>query len=128
MNEAELQQLVQIEASKRDCILLRNNSGAFKDETGRLIRFGLGNISSAYSEKIKSSDLIGFTLVRITPEMIGMTIPVFTAIEVKDPSWKLTNGDKRAQAQNNFIQWVRAHGGIAGFVNSLENLRNLLGR
>jgi hypothetical protein len=128
MTESDVQQHIQLEGARLDCLLLRNNSGAAKDETGRVIRFGLGNVSAKHQETMRSSDLIGFTVVEVTPEMVGRRLAVFTAIEVKDPTWKLRPGDKRGQAQHNFINWVRLHGGIAGFANSLESLRRLLGR
>ena len=128
MNESELQQLIQVEASKYDCILLRNNSGAAVDSTGRHIRFGLGNISKQYADRMKSSDLIGFTMVMVTPEMVGQRLPVFTAIECKDPSWVYQSSDKRTSAQKNFIDWVKSHGGNAGFAKSLECLRRIIGR
>jgi hypothetical protein len=37
MIESEIGQRIQLEAPKHDCILLRNNSGAFVDQTGRMV-------------------------------------------------------------------------------------------
>lgn len=127
MSESEIQQLIQIEGPHHKCILMRNNSGALKDATGRVVRYGLGNISTQQNMRIKSSDLIGFTEVKITPDMVGKTIAVFTAVEVKDPKWKLSPNDKRAQSQLAFIDWIKSHGGIAGFCNSVESFKELLG-
>lgn len=125
--ESEVQQLVQMEAAKHSCILLRNNCGAFKDETGRTVRFGLGNISKELWEKWKSLDLIGITTIEITPAMVGQKIGVFTAVEVKKEDWNPQKKlDAHEQAQKNFIDWTIAHGGIAGFVNSVEQLDPLL--
>ena len=56
-SEADIQQLIQLESPKYNCVLLRNNSGGFKDATGRLVRYGLGQTSNAVN--YKSSDLIG---------------------------------------------------------------------
>lgn len=126
-SESEIQQLVQIEAAKHGIILMRNNSGALKDKTGRMIFFGLGNISKKHGENSKSSDLIGITSVTVTPEMVGRTLAVFTAIEVKEEAWKPSTTDKRERAQRNFIEWVKSRGGIAGFVNSVESFKRLLG-
>lgn len=53
-----------------------------------------------------SSDLVGFTPVTITPEMVGKTISVFTATEVK------FGADRVKQEQSNFINAVRSSGGI----------------
>lgn len=125
--ESEVQQHIQIEAMRFKCTLMRNNSGAFTDETGRLVRFGLGNISN--TQQIKSSDLIGITEVVITPDMVGKTVGVFTAVEVKDEKWKHTKKlDAREEKQNNFLQFVKSKGGIAGFVNKVDDLKELFRR
>lgn len=126
-NESDVSQLVQIEAMKYGCTLLRNNNGGAVDNTGRLIRFGLGHTSP--NQQIKSSDLIGITKVLITQEMVGQTIGVFTALEVKKPSWNSTKKfDDREVKQDNFIQWVRNMGGIADFINNVDKLNDILRR
>jgi len=125
-SEDETQQLIQLDAPKYGCILLRNNSGALKDETGRVVRYGLGNTSKTVNKDFKSSDLIGITPIVVTQEMVGMTLGVFTAVEVKGESWKY-KGDTRESGQNNFIQWVKSKGGIAGFSNSVDSFRRLIG-
>lgn len=125
--EYEVQAEIQIEAAKFDCILMRNNSGALKDATGRLVRYGLGNDSKAKNDVVKSSDLIGITTVTVTPEMVGQKIGVFTALEVKREDWK-ENEEKRTVAQRNFIEWVKLRGGIAGFVSNVDDLKSILMR
>lgn len=126
--ESVIQQEIQLEAARQDCFLLRNNSGALKDKDGREVRYGLGNISKKHSDRIKSSDLVGFTMVTITPEMVGQVVAVFTAVEVKDHDWKFSIKDLRAVAQQVFIDWVKAHGGLAGFAKSVDDLRKILRR
>lgn len=123
-SESEIQQRIQIEAAKHGCTLMRNNSGSFKDETGRLIRFGLGHISP--NQAFKSSDLIGITEVTITPDMIGYKMAVFTAIEVKSEKWKPNYKDTRETAQRNFIEFVKSKGGIALLTNSIDEVINLI--
>lgn len=126
-SEDEVQQEIQIAARYDDCILLRNNSGALKDETGRLVRYGLGNVSKEHNEKIKSSDLLGITKVTITPEMVGQTIGVFTAIEVKREGWKENKKlDKRETAQQNFMNWVVINGGYAGFAAGVDKIKEII--
>jgi hypothetical protein len=107
---------------------MRNNSGAYKDATGRLVRYGLDNTSATRNKNIKSSDLIGFTVVEVTPEMVGQKLAVFTAVEVKDPNWRYSSKDQRAVAQNNFLNWIASFGGIAFFANSLETFHENLKR
>lgn len=117
--ESDIQQVIQMEAVKYNCHLMRNNSGALPDVNGRIVRYGLDNTSQKRNEQIKSSDLIGFTIVD------GRAI--FTAVEVKKASWKWS-GDKREYAQHAFINWVIKHGGYAGFANSVESFLKIIGR
>ena len=126
MLEDEVSQRILMEAPKHNCHLLRNNSGAFTNEAGRNVRFGLGNVSKRLSEQIKSSDFIGITEVLITPDMLGCKIGVFTAIEVKRSDWKLKIADVRERAQKNFIDFIQSKGGIAGFCNSVESFIALI--
>ncbi len=108
----------------------RNNSGACTDETGRLIRYGLGNDSAQLNAEIKSSDLIGITPVQAYVEGIGWTVlGVFTALEIKPSGWSLRPGDKRGLAQAKFHDIVKANGGFAGFVTDPEtDIRRIIGR
>lgn len=82
----------------------RNNVGAYRDETGRLIRYGVGNPGGP--------DLIGWTPTVITPDMIGRTVAIFTAVEVKAPKGRPTD------AQINFLAQVLKAGGLAGIARS----------
>lgn len=126
-DESIVQQEIQLQARHHDCHLLRNNCGACVDETGRVIRYGLGNVSKQHQERIASSDLIGITQIVITPDMVGKTIGVFTAVEVKKEGWNPDKKlDKRERAQNNFIQWVKSLGGFASFCNDAEKVKENL--
>lgn len=128
MSESEIQQKIAIEAVKHGCWLLRNNSGAMQDSTGRVVRYGLGAVSKKHDDHFKSSDYVGITTITITPEMVGQKIGVFTAFEIKDPEWNENKKlDKREQAQKNFLDWVLARGGIARFLNSIDGLKSALG-
>ena len=71
-------------------------------ENARPIKFGLCE---------GSSDFIGLTRVTITPEMVGKTVAIFTAIEVK-------HGTKPTPEQLNFIEFVRSAGGFAGIAHN----------
>lgn len=126
MTEAEVQAQVQAEAVSFRCQLMRNNSGAMKDMTGRVIRFGLGNVSKKHHDQIKSSDLIGFTEVLVTQDMVGQRIAVFTAVECKAGDWVRNPKDKHENAQETFLNWIRARGGFAGFASKWTNLQDIL--
>lgn len=127
MNEAAMQSII-----RRDFAFIgpiwRNNSGACEDKTGRLIRYGLGNDSAQLNAVVKSSDLIGIVPVTITPDMIGKTIGVFTALEVKAPDWTLRPSDSRGLAQSKFHDIVKKAGGYAGFVASPDDMLKVIGR
>ena len=66
------------------------------------------------------SDLIGWDSVVITPEMVGQTVAIFTALEVKSKTGRIR--DK----QQLYIDNVKASGGIAGVVRSVEEAKSLL--
>lgn len=108
----------------------RNNCGACTDETGRLIRYGLGNDSAQLNAEIKSSDLIGITPEWAYIERFGWRwVGVFTALEIKRSDWYLTPSDKRGLAQARFHDIVKGSGGFAGFVTNPENdIRRILSR
>lgn len=127
MEESDVQQFIQIDGVQYGCQLLRNNSGALKDAKGRWVRFGLGNISKKHSDKIKSSDLFGVTSITVTQDMVGKTLAVATAVEVKEPGWKRNVSDPHENAQEAFLQWIRQLGGFAGFANSVESFRKIIG-
>lgn len=68
-----------------------------------------------------TSDLVGWTPVVITPEMVGRRIAVFTAIETKK-----TKGGRTSDDQANFIAQVLKAGGIAGVANSADAAREIV--
>lgn len=105
MNETNLMNAIML--AQHGCRLFRNNTGAIKDSEGRLVRFGLCK---------GSSDLIGFKPVTVTPDMVGKTVAVFVAVEVKTPNGKAT------PEQVNFVNRVKEHGGIAGIARSVDDV------
>lgn len=121
-SEEAVQAECMITAAKRGCALWRNNSGVLKDETGRSVRFGLGNTSSRINEVWKSADLIGILPMLIEPKHVGYVVGRFWAVECKHPGWRLTDGDKRGQAQLRFLQNVNALGGQGQFAQSVGDL------
>lgn len=127
-SESEIQQLIQIEAAKHHCILMRNNSGAMQGKDGRLVRFGLGNDSPVRAKTFKSSDLIGIHTIVVTPEMVGQLIGVFVAVEVKAEGWHPSVVSSHEQAQRNFTNWVKARGGKADLCNSVDSFLQILTR
>jgi len=119
--EAAAQAEIRLAASQRGATLWRNNNGAATDQTGRHIRYGLGNDSAKINKEFKSSDLIGITPVQIGTQIYG----IFTAIEVKRPGWKWT-ATEREQAQWKYMNVVRRHGGIATFATNKKDYETCL--
>lgn len=67
-----------------------------------------------------SSDLIGWTEVNVTPDMVGQKLAVFTALEVK------TEIGRVSEKQRNFVEAVAQAGGIAGIVRTPEAARTII--
>lgn len=67
-----------------------------------------------------SSDLIGWRSLTITPEMVGQTVAVFAALEVKSKTGRATAGQK------NFCARVTEAGGFAGIVKSPDEAKKTL--
>jgi hypothetical protein len=110
MSEKEVMARTQLELPRLGYRLLRNNIGAFQDARGKWIHFGVGGKGG--------SDLLGYKIVKVTPEMIGRKIAVFAAIEVKkDESSSLTP----EQAQ--FLAAVGEAGGRAHTIYGERGLR-----
>lgn len=116
-SEAAVQSRIRLEASRKGLRIWRNQVGAFQDETGRWVRFGLANDSKQVNQVIKSGDLIGIRPVSIGPEHIGRLIGQFVSREVKEAGWRFT-GTEREVAQQNWIALINAMGGDAMFASS----------
>lgn len=98
--------------------LFRNNRGLFWTlDKKRKVRAGL--------DADKSGDLIGWTQVKITPEMVGATIAIFTSVEVKESKWKKPKNDHE-RGQVGWASKVNQFGGIAFICNDADNLKNIL--
>jgi hypothetical protein len=126
MKESATTSHVRLDAANQGISLFRNNSGAWRDESGRLIRYGLGSFTKA--DKVASSDFIGITPVFITPDMVGKVLGVFTAVEMKPSDWKFLQSDERALHQSNFHAIVKKAGGFAGFATCVKDFRRIIGR
>jgi len=111
--ETDLQQRIRLALGLRtDLRLFRNQVGQLPDpKTGRPVQFGLAR---------GSADLIGWRTVTITPDMVGQRIAVFSSLEIKTPTGRLT------PAQHNWQAAVRSAGGIAGVARSVTDALAIL--
>lgn len=115
-SEHDIQNRTRLAASQAGYVLWRNNVGKawmgkilrndqrnriIVLETPRLVTFGLTP---------GASDLIGFKPTIITPEMVGQTVAIFTAFEIKT-----AKGAVRPE-QENFLAVVKSHGAIAKII------------
>jgi hypothetical protein len=106
--ETDLQQRIRLAlGTQHDLRLFRNQVGQLPDpRTGRPVQFGLAR---------GSADLIGWRTIVITPDMVGQRLAVFTSIEVKTATGRLT------PAQHSWLGVVRGAGGIAGVARSVAD-------
>ena len=112
--ETNIQQRIRLALGTRDDVrLFRNQVGQLPDpRSGRPVQFGLAR---------GSADLIGFKTVTITPDMVGQNVAVFTSIEVKTPTGRLT------KPQEAWLNCVDRAGGIAGVARSVEDALRIAG-
>ncbi|MEB3302012.1 MAG: VRR-NUC domain-containing protein [Cyanobacteriota bacterium] len=101
MTEQQIQQQIRLALGRGDVRLWRNNTGALRDEHGRLVRFGLGP---------GSADLIGLRTIEVGNARVAQ----FVALEVKGARGRAT------QEQLNFLALVESMGGVAALVRSVE--------
>lgn len=115
--ESSIVKRIQIAASAAGSRLFRNNVGKLQDRNGTWIAYGLCP---------GSADLIGWTPVRVTPDMVGQLIAIFTAIEAKTAKGEVS------EVQKNFLGVVTQSGGISFVARSefeaLKFLRGYLGK
>lgn len=110
--ETTLLKNIQVALSDIGSRVFRNNVGV-ADYDGHKVVYGLAP---------GSSDLIGWTPVDITPEMVGRTLAVFTAIEVK------TTRGRVSEAQDKFLKRVERDGGFAVLARSeTEAVQGVIG-
>ena len=112
MTEHDLLAAIRLRLSGLGCRMFRNNVA--RGWVGKLAHRSAGGAITLHDARplyaglcVGSSDLIGWTPVRITPEMVGQTVAVFTAIEGKTGKVPTTT------EQTNFLTAVQASGGIA---------------
>jgi len=136
VRESKIQKEIFTEIGGLDsCRLFRNTVGmAFHGESINQIKIGNGKyIKVPYGILCLrapravtvglfkgSSDLIGYTRKKITPDMVGQTVAIFTAIEIKRP------GKKPTKEQKNWIQKILDWGGFAGRAESKEEAAEII--
>lgn len=124
LKETDVQKLVRLALSSVRSVMFRNNVA--KAWVGQIVKQDAQTITLAYYRPLSaglhkgSPDLIGWTSVQITPDMVGKTLAVFTAVECKSQSGRIS------KEQLNFIEVVQKAGGRAGIARDGNEAINLV--
>lgn len=110
MSESPILRKILLRASALGMRLFRNQVGKYHLPDGRWISSGLC---------VGSSDLIGWTPLVITPEMVGRTLAIFTAIETKVPKKDATT------EQGRFLVAVESAGGLCCVAHDVAEMEAL---
>lgn len=126
--ETNIQNQIRLAVARAGATTFRNSVG--QGWTGKTADQGPGYITLASPRPliaglcVGSSDVIGWKSVVVTPEwaekMIGQTVAVFVALEIKTPVGRASDEQRR------FVAAVQKAGGIAGFPTSPEEALDLL--
>jgi len=124
MTHSELLAAIQLAYSHGDTRLLKFTSG--EAWSGRIIQqnarvITLGRYRHVEMGVAGISDLIGFSPVTITAEMVGQRVAVFSGVEAK------TGSGRPTREQKDFIELVMRCGGRAGVARSVEDAGKILG-
>ena len=111
-DESNLLTAILLECGSGATRLFRNNCGMLQDRNGQHIRYGVCNPGG--------SDLIGWTKVTVTPDMVGQTLAVFTAVETKTATGRVTPEQER------FLQAVAGAGGRSGVARSVADAAGII--
>ena len=107
MTETDILRRTMLEVGRRpDVRVFRNNVGVAVYPDGSRVVYGLAP---------GSSDLVGWRIVTVTPDMVGQPLAQFLALEVKTATGRLTT------PQKSFLDAVRSAGGIAAVVRSPDD-------
>jgi len=108
-------------ADARHSRLFRNVRGTFW--AGKVVHSTTnGGVTLAFARQVEcglvdgAGDLIGWTSVVITPDMVGQTVAVFTSGELKVPG-----GKAPTKEQGNWCEAILCAGGRAGTIRSRED-------
>ena len=85
--ETNIMNKIMLAMSKKGYLCWRNQVGLFKTLDGRTVNIGIKG----------SSDLMAVKPTVITPEMVGQTLAVFVAVEVKTATGRQSEPQKKWQ-------------------------------
>jgi hypothetical protein len=126
MTKADIQAAIMLDLGRGATRLCRNPvATGFTGELSRT-KAGFTVLKNARGASFglcaESSDVIGFRTIVITPDMVGQTVAVFIAIEVK------AAGGRPSPEQRAFIQMAQQAGGLAGIARSVDEAPAIVDR
>jgi len=111
MNESTTQREIRAKLGTLKLPFFRYQVGTFLAPDGTMVKIGVKGVS----------DLIGITPYTITPEDVGRTVGIFTALEVKKPK-----GGRASDEQKSFLRTVNRLGGIGAVVKSAADAESVV--
>lgn len=117
--ETAIQRRMMVALSEAGVSVWRNETGVYW--SGKVIHRDGATVTLANASRITaglcvgSSDLIGVTPVTVTADMVGKTLAVFTAIEVKTATGRVSPDQAR------FIDHINRIGGQAGVARTTQD-------
>lgn len=125
-SESAVQNEIRLALSKAGVLNFRNNTGQAW-QGSKTIRQPNGDLLIKNPRPVNfglhkgSSDIIGLKPVTITEDMVGQTLGVFVAIEVKAGKGKPT------VPQQVFLKCISEHGGLSGVVWNINEALEVVG-
>jgi len=110
--ETNVWRQIQLDLSPLGFRLFRNQRYKGKSDKGAWLDCGVGGDGG--------SDLIGFRVITITPDMVGKQLAQFAAIEAK------FGKNKATKTQIDFLNAVRGYGGIGILAYSVDDVTKAL--
>lgn len=127
VKEKNLQAKINLAIAKHGHRLFRCNSGKFWQGQIHRKKFTEGDsyITIRHPRLIHghatgTPDLCGWTMIEITPELVGTKLPVFTAIETKTPN------DQLSKKQRAVIKLLKKFNAIVGVARCAEDFFSIL--
>lgn len=126
MSETKLMKDIQVGLTPLGARMFRNNTGMAwagkfnKIKKQSMIKVGPGDVVIRNARPVRfglcvgGSDLVGWTRLTIKQEYVGLEIAVFTGIEIKTDSGRLS------EEQEAFLKIIKQSGGFAGVARSLD--------
>lgn len=132
MSESSLLKQIQVSFTNLGARLFRNNTAmgwvgqSIQYSKSQMVKVGPGDVLIRNARPLRaglcvgSADLIGWTTLTVTSDLVGRQLAVFTAVEGKTGKTRVTT------EQKNFLTAVRDSGGYAGVARSVDDAVDII--